>query len=408
MIGAYSHSALSSFRNCPRQFKFQYIEKPQIPKTVGAEAYLGNALHRVLQDLYVRGADGVEIPLDDALRMYIEIWEKLDRDKIKVVSDYMGVDDYIRLGREMLERHYEKYRPFKHGTLLGTEMFLSFTLPGTPFKLRAVIDRLWKRDDGIVEICDYKTGRHLPRPTDPNFFYQMGLYQLAVMENFPQYKDIEVVQYFLRLDETVSFRFTPEDIDKLVEDIRVAILMTLEAEKMDDFPPQESSLCDWCDYYQLCPAKRHKKLLEGEGDDDSRTAAEQLHDKATEYIEKYLQQRELKSELDALKDDLTALSEEMNVTRAEAANGTLNFTIKQEQKFLTKTDSAAEFADLSALVREMGLEEYFKLDGNALMKEAYLKGRFNGAAAKKLEPFIREKRSVRVTVKPDIPDKETD
>jgi len=51
VLSTYSHSGLKTFRNCPRKFKFQYIEKPQIPKRIGAEAYLGNAVHRVLQTL---------------------------------------------------------------------------------------------------------------------------------------------------------------------------------------------------------------------------------------------------------------------------------------------------------------------------------------------------------------------
>lgn len=405
MIATYSHSSLKTFRDCPRKFKFQYLEKPDIPKRVGAETYLGNAVHRVLQLLYTRGNDGVEIPLESALAKYHEEWGKVDKTLIEVGAEFMGVDDYIRMGADMLAKHYERYRPFKHGTLLGAERFLTFHLPGTPFKLRAIIDRLWKRDDGAVEICDYKTGRHLPRPSDPDFFYQMGLYQLAVTESFPQYREIEVAQYFLRMDEVVRHRMRPDDLDQLVEDIRQAVLATNHAEKMDDFPTVESPLCAYCDYYRLCPAKRHAQMIE-ECPDDPAAAARQAYDKATEYILKHTQKKELEAELDALKEDLGRLAEELHVNKLTGDGGEVSLTTKREEKFVTKTDDPAAFADLSALARTLGLDDYFKLDSAILMKDAYLKNRLDPNVMESLSKFIRCKESTTVRVKLSKPEDE--
>jgi len=403
VLSTYSHSGLKTFRNCPRKFKFQYIEKPQIPKRIGAEAYLGNAVHRVLQTLYQRGHDGVVIPLEKAIELYSAEWKKIDLGKLEVVSDFMTPDDYIRLGRELLEAHYESYQPFKFGTLLGTEMFLSFTLPGTPFKLRGYVDRLWKRDDGVVEIVDYKTGRHLPRPQDLDYFYQMGLYQLAVMENHPQYEEIETVQTFLRLREEVRYRFSRGDLDKLVEDIRLAIMGTLHAEKFDDYPTVEGSLCNWCEYQPLCPAKRHKLIIEGEVESDDRDLNDRAAERATEYIEKNDEFKALKAELDALKEDLVRLSEQTGHEKFAARGGTVAVSRKTEEKFVTATESMGEFADLSALARELGLEDYFKLDGRALMKEIIKTGRLSAEQQKRFEPFARVRESVRVTVRKEKP-----
>jgi putative RecB family exonuclease len=405
MPAIYSHSALKTFRDCPRQFAFRYIEKPSVPKRVGAEAYLGNAAHRVLQKLYQRGADGVEIPLDTAIKLYHDEWAKLDKETVSVVADFMGVDDYIDLGEEMLKRYYHRYRPFRHGTLLGTEMILTFTLPGTSFKIRGIIDRLSRREDGVVEICDYKTGRRLPRPQDPDFFYQMGLYQLAVSENFPQYEEIDVVQQFLRLDEEVQFRFTAADLEKLVEDIRVAIVLTLQAEKMNEFPPSESPLCEWCDYRHLCPAKRHRLALEDEEQKD-RDPVRTAHEKTTEYIEKYYQHRQLAGELDALKEELKGLAAEMGVTKLAGDSGEISISSKREEKFLTKSEDPKAFALLSAMARDLGLEAFFKLDGNALMKEMWAKERFDKETKKLLEPYVRQRETVRVTVRRIEPEDE--
>ncbi|MFH2048636.1 MAG: PD-(D/E)XK nuclease family protein, partial [bacterium] len=142
MSMSYSYSSLASFRNCPRQFKFSKIEKVKLPVSVSIEAYLGNSIHRVLQQLYNHAANKKLMHLDEALKLFMEEIEKVDRDNLKVVSEYLGIDDYIEQGCEMLTRHYEKYKPFDQGTQYGTEITLHFDLPGTNFNFIAKIDRL--------------------------------------------------------------------------------------------------------------------------------------------------------------------------------------------------------------------------------------------------------------------------
>ena len=52
MSTVYSHSRMSSFENCPKQFHFRYVLKiPQ--ETEGIEAFVGKRVHEVLERLYV-------------------------------------------------------------------------------------------------------------------------------------------------------------------------------------------------------------------------------------------------------------------------------------------------------------------------------------------------------------------
>ncbi len=174
----YSNSSLNLFNTCPKQFEFRYVIRPDIPKVVSAHLYLGNAVHAILELAYKRGDDGVEFPLDDALAAHRAEWEKVG-DTVSIADGYYTLDDYVRIGEKMLAKHWKRYQPFNQGTLLGTELPLNFDLPGTDFRLTGKIDRLWKRDDGVVEICDYKTGQRLTRADEKSFRTQMGIYQLA-------------------------------------------------------------------------------------------------------------------------------------------------------------------------------------------------------------------------------------
>jgi RecB family exonuclease len=397
MSMSYSFSSLGSFRNCPRQFKFNKIEKVKIPVKVNIEAYMGNAIHRVLQQLYNRGANKKLMPLEEVLKLYESEIEKVERDNLKVVSEYMGIDDYIEQGRGMLTNHYELYKPFDQGTQYGTEATLHFTLPGTNFKFIAKIDRLWKTDEGKIEICDFKTGKNLPKTGDIGFFYQMGLYQLAVMKNYPMLDEIEVAQYFLRFGEVVRDVLTPDRMDVLIEDIKQEIFAIQDAVKFDDFPTKETALCNYCDYFELCPAKRHKIFIEEDEDGENVDKQKLAFDKATELINKFIQSKRLKAEIDALKDDLDKLGDDLDQTKFEGKGGSVKISRKTEDKFVTKTKNPNEFADLSFFARELELDEFFTLDARSLMKEIFKKRRLEPEQMEKLEQYIITGESVRVT-----------
>lgn len=402
MLSSYSYSALDTYQSCPRRFKFAYVDRVKVVKAVTADTYLGTAVHRILKTLYTLGADGILMPLEDALKEYHQEWQKLDRKALSVTSNYHTVDDYIRIGQEILSHHYERYRPFDQGTLLGAELNLNFVLEGTPFKFRSIIDRLWKRDDGTVEICDYKTGQALTRPDDPRFFYQMGLYQLAVQGNYSQLDKIELAQYLLRKDEVITRRLEAPELDELKEKIRADVIETIEATRLDDFPPQEGIHCSWCNYQHICPAKIHGRMLEQEEAESGRPVSpEQLKELADRFLTVLADSKKLTAELDALKAQLVELAKEHDITRFEGDGGAVTVSIRRKEEFVTKSDDAGAYAELSALCREMGLEEYFVLDGRALMSGAYGRKRLSPEQEEKLGKFVSQKERVRVLGKPN-------
>jgi len=163
MSKTYSHNALDTYRSCPRKYSFRYIEKVTVPKKVTADLYLGNAVHRSLERLYSTAARGSLIPKADIINSYLNQWEKPDRMNISVTNEHSSVDNYIERGRQMIEKYYDRFQPFDQGILLGVEMRIRFRLKETPFEFTSIIDKLWKRDDGVIEICDYKTGMTLPQ-----------------------------------------------------------------------------------------------------------------------------------------------------------------------------------------------------------------------------------------------------
>ena len=402
MPRTYSHNSLSTYRDCPRKFKFQYIEKPEIPRKLTADTYLGTAVHRVLAQVYKLASNGVVLPLEKVLGDYMAEWDKPERKVISVANENLAVDDYIENGRKMLTRYYERFHPFDQGTLLGAEMYLRFTLPGTNFPFLAIVDRFWKKADGMVEIIDYKTGSRLPQGgRDPVFLNQMGLYRLAVAEKYPQFEQVELAQYFLKLDEVISYRPGPDELDELAERLRGDVLDVLQAERLDSFPTQEGGHCNYCDYFGLCPAKRHKQILEqeeGAGEEEKNTM-ETAADLATRFIEVDTRLKELKAEHEALKEDIIRAAEELSLDKLCADGGDVSVKRSRSEKFITKSADPSAFAELSHLARTWQLDEHFELNTRTLMKDIYHKQRLEPRQLEQLKAFVVESDDTRVTIR---------
>lgn len=404
MLTTFSHSSLGSFRRCPKQFEFNYIDKLKVPKVVTPDTYLGTAIHRILRTLYKLGADDVIMPLDDAVAAYHADWGKINLAALQVQSEHYTVDDYIRIGEKMLRQHYEKYQPFNFGKLLGTELYLSFELPNTPFKVRGYIDKLWRREDDTVEICDYKTGMTIARPQDEGFRWQMGIYELAVRATWPQYEKIDVAQHFLRQDEIIKHRMTPEDLDLLTEEIRNLIMEIHQANRTKNFPAQENPLCRYCDFQEYCPAKRHEQMLAKQPDgpsENNESETKRLAKLADRYLELHVQSGTTKAEMDALKEELRQVVRDGGPTKLVGSRGSVMVKLGAVEKFITKTQNRDGFAELTALARQMGFDEYFDLNARALFKQLCATKRLSDEQRKALAPFVCREEESRITAKPN-------
>lgn len=402
MAVQYSISRLDTFRSCPRKYKFQYIDDIRIPERVSAVLFMGSAVHRQLARAYDLGAEGVLYSLDDLVAAYKAEWDKAGREKIEVAGEYLSVEDFIRNGEEMLRRFYQKYQPFNQGKMLGAEQFIRFQLPNAPYRFVARIDRLWKKEDGVVEVCDYKTGRNLPQGyRDPSFFRQMGLYQLAVQAVYPQFDQIELAQYFLRHDEVIRHRMAAEELDELAEQMRQDVLATIHAERLDDFPTKEGGHCNYCEYARLCPAKRHHLILEEEenADSEERASAKSAAELARRYVELDSKLKQLKAEHEALKDDVVRAAQEMGLEKLTTPDADVSVKSTKDVQFVGKSADPEAFVQLSGLARDWQLDECFSLDVRSLMRDFYRTERLPPQQLDELREFIVERETHRVTIR---------
>ena len=160
-MAIYSHSRLETFKKCPLQYKFQYIDKIK-RKEESIEAFLGSRFHEGMEKIY-QNISFKTFTLNELLDFYEDIWNKKYHDEIMIVNTERTAEDYKRIGNNCIMDYYNRYYPFNQGKVLGIERLVTINLDDSgEYRLRGYIDRLDQTNDGIYEIHVYKTGKSLP------------------------------------------------------------------------------------------------------------------------------------------------------------------------------------------------------------------------------------------------------
>jgi RecB family exonuclease len=246
----YSHSKIETFENCKLRYKYRYIDKiiPDVPKSI--EAHLGSAVHKALEELYIKVMQK-EIPTVDMLiKWYSDEWESTFTKEISIVSKSMTLKDYFNRGVEFLINYYLKHQPFKDNTI-GTEEKVEINLDEEK-KLIGYIDRLVHNiEKNEIEIHDYKTsGSSFAKQKIENG-RQLALYALAMKEKFGKEKNISMVWHFLAHDTKTVIPISNERLE-LIKNETINLINEIQNTKV--FPPTKSFLCNWCEYRKMCEA----------------------------------------------------------------------------------------------------------------------------------------------------------
>jgi len=258
----YSHSRLSSFDNCPRAFRYRYVDKITVD-VEGIEAFMGKLVHAVVEKLNLVTAAGKVPSLPSVLRRYELMWdETFDPDSIRIVREGTEPDLYRAIGARCTENFYRRHYPFDLDESVGIEEKVLVALdPEGRYRLRGVIDRLVRTRAGGIEIHDYKTGQRVPSQTILDRDRQLALYQLAVRERFPD-EPVSLVWHYLASDRVRTSERSPEQLEALR---RETIERIDAAESETEYAPKTGPLCRWCEYNDRCEAgRRHLGLAPAE------------------------------------------------------------------------------------------------------------------------------------------------
>jgi len=217
---AWSHSALSQFNNCPRQYHEVKVLK-SVVEPQGEAMVWGNRVHETME-------------------FYLKV-DPVVRSEVMIAG-----------GRVDLPPEFEVYRPYLDAILLipGTmyvehEMSLDTNLvPCEKFAdnvfVRGIVDVLHV-DGHIARAMDHKTGK---RKQDSK---QMKLMALLIFAHFPQVQEIKVGFFWLKTGDKDTEKFTRADIPAIWQEFLPEIAQWKKAFATDTWQPRQSGLCHgWC------------------------------------------------------------------------------------------------------------------------------------------------------------------
>jgi putative RecB family exonuclease len=259
----YSHSRLETFNQCPRKYKFRYVDRLK-SDTEGVEAFMGKRVHEALEQLYKELKFTKLMTADETLTFYEREWEKHWHAHVQVVRPELNPGHYFELGRRCIADYYRRHAPFTQGRTLGLEERIEITLSDgeRTYAIQGYIDRLsWDPDTETYEIHDYKTGSNVPTQSNADQDRQLALYQIGLLQRWPDAKRVKLVWHYLAADKEITSLRTTEDLASLEAEI-ISVIHRVEAElALGVWEPRTSALCDWCEYKPMCPAWKHAESV---------------------------------------------------------------------------------------------------------------------------------------------------
>ncbi|HVW33094.1 MAG TPA: PD-(D/E)XK nuclease family protein [Acidimicrobiia bacterium] len=243
-----SPSKISAFKHCPLQFRFSVIDR--LPEPPSPAASKGTLVHRALELLMLRPpADRTpEAALAD-----------LERARVELAGDpeFAGLDlseqafaAFHADARALVLRYFEIEDPATVRPI-GLELRLSLTVGS--LTLRGIIDRLELDADGELVVTDYKTGAVPSERAEQDRLGGVHFYSL-LCDRLLGRRPVRVQLLYLSRPEVLSLCPSEQSVTGM-ERRALALWSAVErACARDDFRPNRSRLCDWCNFQAFCPA----------------------------------------------------------------------------------------------------------------------------------------------------------
>jgi RecB family exonuclease len=239
-------SRLATWLDCPRRYRFVYVDRPSPPKGAPwAHNSVGATVHSALAAWWT-------VPVDDrtperAAALVREKWIDLGfRDDEQSLTWRDRAADMVTGYVEGIDPHQEP---------VGIERTVAMRTDRIAASGR--IDRVDRRGDELV-IVDYKTGRHVLSTDDARGSLALAIYALAAARTLRR-RCVSVELHHLPSGDVIRWDHTDETLARQLQRAEDIAMEAAAAEANGDdeaFPPRPGPMCGWCDFAAHCPEGR--------------------------------------------------------------------------------------------------------------------------------------------------------
>jgi len=264
--GAFSHSQLNTFRECPLRYAFEKVYRIPVVRERGYFTF-GTAVHQAFEDFITAKREAAAAGLpgpghDDLTAAFDRAWQPT------LLGDAPRAAFYEARSGPALTRFFERELRNPATAIAVEAPFMLQIDPGDggdPISFAGRLDRIDRHPDGSIEIVDYKTGKSKTQK-DVDADDQLSAYALALREGsvpdpvtgLPLPAPARVTLYFTEDDLSISTTRT----DARLDEYRARLVATAQRIRAGDFAATPSfTACGRCDYSRICPNRYHEADL---------------------------------------------------------------------------------------------------------------------------------------------------
>jgi len=252
----YSYSKISLFDKCKQQYYFNYLDpeinkkdflKPRDYKTKGSAVHGAitlfyhsksktfNNLKKCLEKAWFSEIDVYKKPPLGEVGGFKDLKHerKIYMDCLHLLHNFYDMDEGLDLFYFPIKTIKDSFEDYEK---MIKPLFADISISGK-------FDRIDKIKNGL-RVVDFKTGK------SKNGFSQLEFYKLLAELNFN--KKVNQVSYYYLNDKKIQ-DFNVSDSDtKIIKDKIINKIKKIRETK--EFPPNPDSLCNHCDFKEICPA----------------------------------------------------------------------------------------------------------------------------------------------------------
>lgn len=250
----WSLSKIEALKQCPLKFNYGYINKPApslLTPTDNFDSRVGKAVHKLLEMLILNNS------MSQAVASVVREFKLTTREL-----------EAVEAARPSAEKFFSTFKAFRgqnteHELLTEKKIAVGFKGEKRPFfdkwgtpntiLLRGVIDvGLVYASKPTAIIIDHKTGKNKGMSHYAN---QMDFYAFMIKANYPHVTRMIPAIHWVqdgKVEQGSDMDLTRLDVlmDKVVQ-FMLDVTQNIDASKLNN--TKTGILCNWCDYYALCP-----------------------------------------------------------------------------------------------------------------------------------------------------------
>lgn len=247
-----SATLLSTYRTCPRQYRYRYVDG--LPTIETAQLAFGRGIHETLGAMHGQCVEtDAPLDIDHGIRDFRRRWWIVGFQEPCLFQDDPRMrHGYRVLGEGLLRGYVEEFRT--RPPALAVEF--PFTVRWGEETLVGYVDRVDETDDGL-EIREFKTSKRKPSRREVDEDLQLLLYSYGVGEalGLPVRR---AVYHHLRSATSLPTEREAETCRSQVNDILSRVVPAIQAGR---HPPKNGWWCRFCDYRLMCEREGPEEMV---------------------------------------------------------------------------------------------------------------------------------------------------